>query len=349
MRNPYISIIIPVYNAQETIERCVRSLLVQSVKDIEILAVDDGSEDRSAEILDQIAASGGRLRVLRLAHAGVSQARNAGIDAARGKYLGFVDADDYVEPDMYESMLQSGDDAVFCGYSSEYSGHSRVNLFDFSNGARFSGAEKLKLLEKMIGPSGSDRLLPERLDFLSSVWNLIYRRELILRAGIRFVDLCEIGSCEDLLFNIAALSACDSVGYVRKAFYHYNRVNPASITACYRPDLPCKWCELYRRMRSEIAKSGLGERGEMSLQNRIGLNVLNLVFNEISNPNAGERLGKVRRILHLAPFAGAAAGLRPARLPLRWKPFYFFVRHKMAVAVIVSAYGINQIRIMLPF
>lgn len=101
-----ISIIIPVYNTEELIEKCIRSCISQTYGDIEVIAVDDGSTDSTPQILDRLAGESDRLRVIHQDNAGSSAARNAGIRSSAGEYLGFVDADDYIEPDMYEKLVR---------------------------------------------------------------------------------------------------------------------------------------------------------------------------------------------------------------------------------------------------
>lgn len=105
-----ISIIIPVYNTEELVEKCIRSCMSQTYDDIEIIAVDDGSTDSTPAILDKLAGEDARIRVIHQANAGSSAARNAGIRSASGDYLGFVDADDYIEPDMYEKLARMARD-----------------------------------------------------------------------------------------------------------------------------------------------------------------------------------------------------------------------------------------------
>ena len=105
-----ISIIIPVYNTEDCVEKCIRSCMSQTVADMEIIAVDDGSTDSTPSILDRLAGEDERIRVLHQANAGSSAARNAGIRISTGDYLGFVDADDYIEPDMYEKLIRMAED-----------------------------------------------------------------------------------------------------------------------------------------------------------------------------------------------------------------------------------------------
>ena len=101
---PLVSIIVPVYNIMEYLPRCVESLRNQTYETIEILLVDDGSTDGTGALCDRLAAEDSRIRVFHKENGGSSSARNLGIAQAKGEYLGFVDSDDYVEPDMYERL-----------------------------------------------------------------------------------------------------------------------------------------------------------------------------------------------------------------------------------------------------
>ena len=102
-----ISVIVPVYNIKEYLPRCVKSICAQTYSNLEILLVDDGSTDGTGQLCDELAVSDKRIRVLHKENGGSSSARNMGIENASGKYLGFVDSDDYIEPDMYEKLYQA--------------------------------------------------------------------------------------------------------------------------------------------------------------------------------------------------------------------------------------------------
>ena len=101
---PVISVIVPVYNVEKYLEKCVQSVLAQTFKEIEILLIDDGSKDASGRLCDQYALKDGRIRVIHKENGGLSDARNRGIMEARGDYLSFIDGDDYIEPDMLGSL-----------------------------------------------------------------------------------------------------------------------------------------------------------------------------------------------------------------------------------------------------
>ena len=119
-----LSVIIPVYNVEPYLEKCLDSVLKQTYKDMEILIIDDGSTDRSGAISDEYAAKDSRIRVFHTENRGLSAARNLGLDNAVGGYIGFVDSDDWIEPDMYEVLLkkaeETGADIVECGVFKEY-------------------------------------------------------------------------------------------------------------------------------------------------------------------------------------------------------------------------------------
>ncbi len=104
MKNDLISVIVPVYNVEKYMERCVDSILRQTYTNIEIILVDDGSTDASSRLCDEYAARDGRIKVVHKENGGLSDARDAGLAVAEGDYIGYVDSDDWIEPDMYELM-----------------------------------------------------------------------------------------------------------------------------------------------------------------------------------------------------------------------------------------------------
>lgn len=106
LESPLISVIVPVYKVEEYLARCVDSILGQTYRNLEILLVDDGSPDRCGEICEEYAARDTRIRVIHKENGGLSSARNAAIDVAQGEYLGFVDSDDWIEPETYEALLE---------------------------------------------------------------------------------------------------------------------------------------------------------------------------------------------------------------------------------------------------
>ena len=107
MNNPKVSVIVPVYNVEKLLQRCIDSILAQTFTDFELLLIDDGSKDKSGEICDEYAANDDRIIVIHKDNGGVAEARNAGLRAARGELIGFVDADDWLAPEMYAILYDN--------------------------------------------------------------------------------------------------------------------------------------------------------------------------------------------------------------------------------------------------
>ena len=132
---PKISIIVPVYNVEKYLEKCVRSILAQTFTDFELILVDDGSPDSSGAMCDQFAEQDQRVKVIHKENGGLSDARNAGIEIATGEYLGFVDSDDYIADDMYELLytnIVKDADLSICGIYDVY--EERANCKKFNTG-----------------------------------------------------------------------------------------------------------------------------------------------------------------------------------------------------------------------
>ena len=137
MLDEKVSIIVPVYNVEDYLERCVKSIINQTYRNIEIILVDDGSTDKSGILCDELAKCDGRIQVFHKENGGLSDARNYGIDRAIGEYLLFVDSDDYIHPQMVEALYraqsQTGADLVTCDYTRELDDISKIHIEDYSS------------------------------------------------------------------------------------------------------------------------------------------------------------------------------------------------------------------------
>ena len=113
---PQVSVIVPVYNTEKYLAECVNSILAQTLRDIEVILVDDGSTGSSPAMCDAYAEKDSRVKVIHKVNGRAATARNAGMKIAQGEYIAFVDSDDWISPDMYEQMLASGADVCLCDY-----------------------------------------------------------------------------------------------------------------------------------------------------------------------------------------------------------------------------------------
>lgn len=221
MQKPKVSVVIPNYNSEDYIHRCIDSLLNQSFKDFELIIIDDGSTDNSGMIADHYASTHSCVKVIHQANSGVSAARQVGLTAARGKYVTFVDPDDWVEPDMLQCLVgkaeQEDVDILFCDF-----------FIDFSPSSREIGLQK--------PPSSQLKTLREMVkgNLHGSTCNKLYRLSIISNRNITFPD--NISFCEDLWFNCKLLMSGDlRISYLNKAFYHYDRYsNVNSLTRKFK-------------------------------------------------------------------------------------------------------------------
>ena len=211
-----ISVIVAVYNAEAYLEECVESVLTQSYRDIELILIDDGSTDGSGDLCDALAENDGRIVTIHRENGGVSQARNTGLDAAKGDVIAFVDCDDYIFPGMYETMLEkmkeTGARIAVCTVADEQES-GRVRKFDTGEIMLISGRDALRNLVTGMGDKGGHR---ETIWF--SVWNKLYDAELF-KSGIRFDP--ETDSAEDVPVNLAAFAQVDHIVYYEKPFYFW--------------------------------------------------------------------------------------------------------------------------------
>ena len=232
---PKVSIIVPVYNVEQYLDRCMESLLNQTLKDIEIILVDDGSPDNCPQMCDEYANKDSRVKVVHKANAGLGYARNSGLDVASGEYVAFVDSDDYVELDAYQTMyneaVRVNADYVCCGYKRiahgkcvwEYRGIPKNKIQTIKE------QDCYKILAGMLCDNKSQGLY-RHYDF--AVWHGIYRMSLIDLHNIRFCSERDYIS-EDIIFHIFLIPCCNVVRVIPKALYNYC-MNEGTLTTKYK-------------------------------------------------------------------------------------------------------------------
>ena len=211
MKNPLISIIVPVYKTEQYLRKCVDSILAQTYTNIEVILIDDGSPDGSPILCDEYAQNDSRVKVIHQKNAGVSAARNAGLDIAAGEYIGFVDSDDWIEPDMYEVLMdiasKSGADIA-----------ASASCGEMISGGGDKSFVHLSKEEAIIG------LFSWKYDFLS-VCGKLYKCKMFY--SIRFPNGVSIN--EDAIVSLQTIIKSNIICYTHYQSYHYI-LNPKSAT-----------------------------------------------------------------------------------------------------------------------
>ena len=344
---PLVSIIVPVYNVEDYLEKCLDNLICQTYENIEIILIDDGSTDKSSQICDEYAAKDS-IAVIHKTNEGVSAARNDGLKAANGQLIMFVDSDDWIETDTCEiavsAMEESGADVVMWSYISENNGNQSPKTI-FGSDTVFEGTDVTeKLHRRLFGLMGEELAHPEYADSLCPVWGKLYKKELIMNNNISFVGLSEIGSYEDGLFNIEVFSQIKKAVYLNKCLYHYRKENTSSVTSGYRKDLFEKWQNLFDLMQKYIDKNNLSSDYQSALNNRIALSILGLGLNIMScNCSAVKKIKMIKEIIKSKRYKKAYKDLCFNYFPVHWKLFYGCAKYKFATGVYGLLFVIQKI------
>lgn len=202
MKKYDVSVIVPVYNVEPYIKRCLESLVNQTLKNIEIIVVNDGSPDNSQDIIDKyVKKYPNKVKSYIKENGGQGSARNFGLTVASGEYIGYVDSDDYVELDMYEKMykkaIKSNLDIVICG---------SYNVYE-------NGKREIELDREIFKDNKKNAFFGRM-----AVWNKIYKKQLLLDSNISFRSKLWY---EDLDFTLQILTKAKKIGYINKPFYNY--------------------------------------------------------------------------------------------------------------------------------
>ena len=241
MNNPLVSIIVPVYNVQNSVARCLESICAQTWKNIEIILVNDGSRDESFSVCEQFREKDPRIVLVDKSNSGVSDTRNCGMTLASGKYVQFVDSDDYIEPDFTERLVTAAEtnnaDLVIAPYWMVIPSNSCKAGQALENLQENLGIEEKRpddVREYGFLPEGiydretfALRLMEKPASFFYSVlWNKLYRRDILTRHDIRFTS--EMRWAEDLVFNMQYIQYAEVFASIPQPGYYYVQ-NPQSI------------------------------------------------------------------------------------------------------------------------
>lgn len=327
---PIISIIVPVFNEEKYLANCVASLRQQSLQNIEIILVDDGSTDRSPQIIAQMASEEARIRVVHQEHAGASAARNLGMQFASSEYVGFVDGDDWLDPDMYATLLQMAQqhkcDISRCGYY-RHGDKKSPRPDDKPSPPKIYGHGQIlrQILPAMIGRSprqpgvddvifGSACLCIFRSDFLSS----------------NYLEFDQTPLYEDVLFCMRSFALCRTMVSTPEPLYHY-RLNEASLQHSYGPG---KWemgLYLYRQKKELVQDFCLGDESLERLALLLIFIARMAIANECLQTNPKTRRDKLATIRAICAHPDLQRSLRdlsPCKLERPVRLLMFLMRHR---------------------
>lgn len=294
MKEPLVSIIVPVYNVEKYIKRCVESIINQSYSNLEIILINDGSKDNSGKICDEFKLKDKRINVIHKKNCGVSSARNEGLKHVRGDYITFVDSDDWIEKETIKTFINKlinkyNYDLIMYGFMRDSGkAYKQIELNDKVNIETYTNYNDLILeIETLI--------VTEKLN---SLCNKIYKREIIDKIGVKFDENISIG--EDLLFNLEYILNIRSMYITNKVYYHYMIREEPSLTKGYKKDKFNQLIAVNDAMKNKINKTMIKEELLNSLK-YIRLKNITSCFIDLHksdcNLTKNEKLEKINKIL----------------------------------------------------
>jgi glycosyltransferase involved in cell wall biosynthesis len=234
---PLISIILPVFNTEKQLDRCIKSLINQTYEKIEIILIDDGSTDKSLDRCLFFKQQDSRIYCFHQENSGVSSARNRGIEEAKGDFITFVDSDDWIDGNVCETFFdayQKNNCDLFCYSAVYHKKRSSISSYLFPNDIDILTPEqKQELQRKVFTPYAPDFGYNVNTRFAGSACGKFYKRNILIDKNLQFSKETTIS--EDCLFNTYALDSFERIGYTRKSCYHYVQQEDSAQNR-YRPN-----------------------------------------------------------------------------------------------------------------
>lgn len=211
-----VSVIIPVYNVENYLEECLESLLKQTYKETEIIIIDDGSTDKSMEIIKSYSKKFNKFNLISQENSGVAQVRNIGLSKATGEYVLFVDSDDFLEPSMIEAMYNKAvynrSDIVICDYYIYYDANKKIIAKYYCSDSAYSGDEIIKMMIEF--------------KIQGQLWNKMFKRETLIKNNFQFENGRII---EDIFPVFKLIENCSNITFINKPLYYYRQRNDSYV------------------------------------------------------------------------------------------------------------------------
>lgn len=331
-----VSIIVPIFNQQDRLERCLDSLTNQTLQELEIILVNDGSTDDSLKICQRRQMSDPRIIVIDQPNQGVAKARNHGLAAATGEFIGFVDSDDWVEPEMFETMVRdcerTASEAAICNYYLDKGPTSHPVQLDLGREILTGTEIFTELILNMLAADVSE---PGHKPIKGACFRLLVRKSMLDRHALAFPQ--DVHYMEDLVFSVRLLSRTGRICISEPCLYHYS----VSMSSASKKYIPCLFEQLLQIMdllTQALEEAGLSEASRTRLAYRMVFCGLRSIANEAhpANPKKlADQVLTIRKILK-DPRLQEALRLPEYRTgPLRSRLLFFALRHRKAYLLLL--------------
>lgn len=337
---PKVSIIVPCYGVEKYLDRCMESLVNQTLRDIEIILVDDVSPDRVPEMCDDWEKKDNRIKVIhKEKNGGLGYARNTGLEAASGEYVAFVDSDDHVALDMYESLynkaVQTNTDVVFGSIYMEDSAGTWHKIHEFEDKSYLQGdAVKAFMLDMVANMPFSKK---ERVCEMC-VWRSIYRRNIIKAYDIKFESEREVVS-EDIPFNVDFLKNASSVSFIDKGCYYYHN-NGVSLTSNVNPEK----LKGYKNLRYVLQQKLKDADPEMLRSNRFYIGYIRMFILQLANTRRKDKSEVIKSIINDPIWNDIKPAYKKEWLPVYPRTIYWLIINKHSKLLLFVSWFFMEIK-----
>ena len=326
-----LTIVVPIYNAEQYLCECLDSAINQTLTDIDILLVDDGSTDSSGQICDEYAARDSRIRVIHKENGGVCDARNVGMGEVHTEYFTFLESDDWLPSDACEKLYSKANDGeidfVIGAYYKVLTSGIFIKKPLECREICFNRMEiEQKLIGDIIGLTGERLRHPENIDTFLTDTAKLYKTEIVKQNNLKWISRKEIYSdCLDFIMRYAY--CCNSATYFDTPVYYYRRTNENSQTAAHRPRTVAMWLYQFETMREFIENSGLCCLYP-AFYSRVCFSIIPIGGNAYRRRNIKDALAEIKQALSATIYDEAFSNFKISLLPLHFRPLFFFAKNK---------------------
>lgn len=329
--SPKVSIVVPVYNVEKYLERCVQSIQNQTMKDIEIILVDDGATDTSGKICDEYAKTDSRIQVIHKENGGLTSAWKAGVLKASGEFVGFVDSDDWIDMDMfttlYEKAKETDSDLTICGLTYEFEDGLTKTKTESSklSGKVYERADIVKEIYPTLLSDGSffgRTIQPARVTKL-------YKRQIILENIKYCSDLVSIG--EDLQLTFPVLCDAKRVSMIDNYFPYHYWINQKSMTGKHDPDYVGKIAETMNQLLNISIQKNVYDFSTQITNDFLCLTILGIKGEIMKNYKSGFRqvIRNLKKIFQKPEVRLAIESYDMPKLSMSEKIYINLIRYKL--------------------
>jgi glycosyltransferase EpsH len=344
--SPQISVIIPVYNAEKYLAECLDSIQNQTFKLFEVLIINDGSNDSTLKIITSYTNRDDRFKCKSIENSGPSNARNIGIDSSNGKYIMFVDSDDWLHKKTLEQSFDFAEsnnlEIVFFSWNKVMKDTIFRDTTLELNSSLIQENDLFNLRTRCIGFTDEKTMDPTKTDLYNTPWAKLYTSSLIKDNDIKYVERKKVGM-EDVLFNIEVFQKTKRIGYLNEYMYYYRLDNPNSLTKIDTANLFLKFENLFEA----ITRMNLNEKQQKALNHRISFTTINVLLSTTSSSNGlsrSEQIKSINLLLSNKKIKTALKKLSLKPLKIHWKLFFFLVKFKQATLLYLIMIVIRKIK-----